>query len=419
MDFSPYLLTAFFATVGVSFIIGLELHAYRRRGGTAPLDPQTLGFGTTRTITLISAFGFVLWLIGPAAPFCVGMGILGLALLLDYRKHIKNGDSSLLPSVIGLLTYILGPLFLTDHLGIFAALTVLILLALGEYVNIRRFSDAFPTEEGVTLAKFLVLIGLIYPLLPTSDIPYLPSITWRQVWLAVLVISGISYLGYLAHRYLFPRAGTLLTGFLGGLYSSTATTIILAQSLKKQPECSGFTTAAVIIATAMMYIRLLILISLLGHLRVALSLAVPFGGFVISSLLVAGLLAWRGRGAQAQSPNTFSANPLDLPVAFLFAFLFVFFAGLTHVITTKFGVAGLHGLSFIVGFSDIAPFVLSLLAGKFAVSLSVISGAVLIASASNNLLKACYALLFSRSRKMLPAAIWLALLAVASFIIAL
>lgn len=418
MYISLDLLTAFFATVGISFIIGLELHAYRRRG-TAPIDPQMLGFGTTRTITLISALGFVLWLIAPVAPFCVGMGLLGLYLLLDYRRHIKHGDSSLLPSIIGLLTYALGPLFLNNHLAIFAALCVLMLLALGEYVNIRRFSDAFPTEEGVTLAKFLVLIGLIFPLLPATDIPYLPDITWRQVWLAVLVISAISYLGYLAHRYVFPRAGVLLTGFLGGLYSSTATTIILAQTLRQTSENSSFTSAAVIIATAMMYARLLILIILLGHVQVALSLALPFGGFILSSLLMAGLLSWHNRSTPAQPPLSINYNPLDLPVAFLFAFLFVFFAGLTQIITTHFGILGLHILSFVVGFSDIAPFVLSLLAGKFVVSLSVLSSAILIASASNNLLKASYAMIFSRSRKMLPAAMWLMALAGASFLIAL
>lgn len=418
MSLPPYLLTIFLGTVGVGFIVGLELHAYRRRGAPA-LDPQTLGFGTTRTITLISALGFVLWVIAPVVPFCVGLGILGLALLLDYRKHVKNGDSSLLPSIIGLLTYSLGPLFLTAPLAIVAALTVLMLLALGEQVNIRRLSDAFPTEEGVTLAKFLVLIGLIYPLLPDTDIPYLPVVTWREVWLAVLVISGISYLGYLARRYAFPRAGTLLTGALGGLYSSTATTIVLAQACRKNSEDKTLVAPAIMIATAMMYVRLLVLIILLGHIRIALSLAVPFGIFILSTLLVAGFWSWRNRDAPTSARAEISTNPLDLPVAFLFAFLFVFFAGLTHIITARFGVTGLHVLSFVVGFSDIAPFVLSLLAGKFAVTFGVLNSAILIASASNNLLKAAYALAFSRNRQILPAAIWLTLLAVASFIIAL
>ena len=414
----PPLLSGFLGTVGLAFIIGLELHAYRRRGEGA-LPPEAQGFGTTRTITLIAALGFVLWVVAPVTPFCVGLAVLGLALMLDYRQRVRAGDSSLVPMIIGLLAYALGPLLLTAPLAVVAALTVLVLLVLGEQKKIRRFSDAFPTEEGVTLAKFLILAGLIYPLLPATELPYLPGITWAKIWVAVLVISGISYLGYLAHRYLFPRAGTLLTGVLGGLYSSTAATVVLARACRAEPDSAAFAPAAVIIATAMMYARLLALIALLGHEKAALALALPFGGLFVSSLAVAGGLAWRARGAQTQSHEAVSANPLDLPVAFLFAGLFVLFAGVTQFVTARFGAAGLHVLSFAVGFSDIDPFILSLLDGKFPVSAGAVTASVLIASASNNLLKAAYALIFSRSRKMLAAAAWLGIAAVVSFMIAL
>ncbi len=414
----PPLLSGFLGTVGLAFIIGLELHAYRRRGEGA-LPPEAQGFGTTRTVTLIAALGFVLWVIAPITPFCVGLGVLGLALMLDYRKRVKAGDSSLVPTVVGLIAFALGPLMLTAPIAVIAALTVLILLVLGEQVKIRRFSDAFPTEEGVTLAKFLILAGLIYPLLPGSEVPYLPGITWTKIWVAVLVISGISYLGYLAHRYLFPRAGTLLTGVLGGLYSSTAATVVLARACRAEPDSAALAPAAVIVATGMMYARLLALIALLGHVDAALAVALPFGGLFVASLAVGGLLAWRARGAQTQRHEAVSSNPLDLPVAFLFAALFILFAGVTQFVTTRFGAAGLHVLSFVVGFSDIDPFILSLLAGKFAVGAGAVTGAVLIASASNNILKAAYALAFSRSRAMLPAAAWLCIAAAVSFVIAL
>ncbi len=97
MSALPPLLSGFFGTMGLAFIIGLELHAYRRRGEGA-LEPQAQGFGTTRTITLIAALGFALWVIAPVTPFCVGLGVLGLALMLDYRKRVKPGDTSLVPS---------------------------------------------------------------------------------------------------------------------------------------------------------------------------------------------------------------------------------------------------------------------------------------------------------------------------------
>ncbi|WP_298216228.1 DUF4010 domain-containing protein [Acidocella sp.] len=414
----PPLLAGFIGATGLGFLIGLELHAYRRRG-EGPLSPEAQGFGTTRTITLISALGFVLWSVAPVVPFCVGLAVLGMALVLEYRKRLKAGESSLVPTIIGLVAYALGPLLLTAPPVVPAALVVLVLVALGEQVKIRRFSDAFPSEEGVTLAKFLILAGLIYPLLPGSDVPYLPGISWTKLWLAVLAVSGISYLSYLAHRYLFPRAGTLLTGLLGGLYSSTAATLVLARAVRAEPQGMAFASAAVIIATAMMYARLLALIALVGHEQAALALALPFGGFFLASLMAAGLMAWRERGGLTRTHPPVSGNPLDLPAAFLFALLFMLFAGLTRLVTLHFGDAGLHALAFVVGFSDIDPFILSLLAGKFTVSEGAVTGAVLIASASNNLVKAAYALIFSRSRTLMPAAIWLCLMAAVSFALAL
>jgi uncharacterized membrane protein (DUF4010 family) len=91
-------------------------------------------------------------------------------------------------------------------------------------------------------------------------------------------------------------------------------------------------------------------------------------------------------------------------VAFLFAGLFVAFATVTDFVTNHFGANGLHLLSFVVGFSDIDPFIFSLLDGKFQVSETAIVSPVLIASGSNNMLKAGYALGLSRSGKMLPVA---------------
>ena len=402
----PPELSAFLGTIGLAFIIGLELHAYRRRD-SGNLKPEALGFGTTRTVTLLAALGFSLWIIAPVLPFCIGLGGLSLMLLYDYRKRLKAGDSSLLPTVIGVMAYSLGPVVLVAPLALLAALVILILLSLGEQEPIRRLSDAFPAEEGVTLAKFFILAGLIYPLLPDAEVPYLAGITYTKVWMTVLVISGISYLGYLAHRYVFPRAGALLTGILGGLYSSTAATVVLARAVRGLPGASAYAPAAVVLATAMMYARLLAVIVLLGHLDAALALALPFGLLFAASVLVGLLLAWRANGGAPLAHQTVSANPLDLQVAFLFAVLFLFFAAVTNFVTQHYGVSGLHVLSFAVGFSDIDPFIFSLLDGKFQVGRPAVVAAVLIASASNNLLKAGYALGFSRSRLMLPAAAWL------------
>ncbi|WP_448507448.1 MgtC/SapB family protein [Immundisolibacter sp.] len=413
----PPLLLQFAATVVLSFVLGLELHSYRRA------QDEGIGFGTTRTLTLIGAAGFVLWLLDGPQPrglYLAGLAALAAWLTVDLARGARLGGAlaagcdasgALLPALIVLLTYGLGPLTLTQPAWLVAAVLIVAILMLAEKPLIRRLSDALPVSEGVTLAKFLILAGLVLPLLPDTPIPGLVDISYAKVWMAVVVISGISYLGYLAHTYVFPAAGTLLTGALGGVYSSTAATVVLARQARTDPGIAAQAPAATVLATAMMYVRLWLVIIALGHWPAALRLALPFGLLLAGSLAMTWWLWRRGRSGAAPAATAKLAphNPLDLPVAFLFAGLFVAFAALTAFVTQQFGVTGLHVLSFLVGFTDIDPFVLSLLAGHFQVSETAVTTAILIASGSNNLLKADYAIALSRQRTMLPAAAWLAL----------
>ena len=405
----PALLLQFGATTVLSFVLGLELHSYRRA------QDEGVGFGTTRTLTLIGAAGFVLWLLDGSQPRGLYLGgLLALAawLAVDLARGERagTGGGALLPGMIALLAYALGPLVQTQPQWMPAAVLIVAIAMLAEKPLIRRISDAMPVSEGVTLAKFLIIAGLVLPLLPDTPIPGLRQITYSKVWMAVVLISAISYAGYLAHNYLFPKASTLLTGLLGGVYSSTAATVVLARQARQDAALASQAPAATVLATAMMYLRLWLLIALLGHRDAALRLVAPFGLLCALSLAVTWAL-WRrgGNSSAAATPRLDSRNPLDLPVAFVFAALFVFFAALTDFVTTRFGVGCLNALAFLVGFSDIDPFVLSLLAGHFQVSDTAVIHAVLIASGSNNLLKAGYALVLSRRRSMLPAAAWLAL----------
>ena len=409
----PLTLGAFAITVALSFVLGLELHSYRRSQG------EGIGFGTTRTLTLVGAIGFVLWLLDGSTPrglYLTGLVALAAWLAVNLAQRVwgpepprADGSGALLPAIIALLAYALGPLVLTQPDWLVAAVLIVAILMLAEKPMIRRFSDAVPMSEGVTLAKFLILAGLVLPLLPETQIPGLQDITYAKVWMAVVVISAISYLGYLAHTYFFPQAGTLLTGALGGVYSSTAATVVLARQARTDAAIAAQAPAAVTLATAMMYVRLWIVIVALGHWAEAVRLALPFG------VLLAGTLAttyWLWRRGPAASPPAKAAqfgptNPLDLPVAFLFAALFVLFAAITVFVTLHFGAGGLRVLSFMVGLTDIDPFVLALLAGHFDITEANIISAILIATASNNLLKAGYALALSRQRTMWPAAVWL------------
>ncbi|AOV17153.1 hypothetical protein BJI67_08845 [Acidihalobacter aeolianus] len=212
----------------------------------------------------------------------------------------------------------------------------------------------------------------------------------------------------MVQTYFFPSRGALLTGLLGGLYSSTAATVVLARRAHEAGADVRNLAAAVVLATAMMYLRLFILILILGHETVAWRLTAPFGLLFALSLALVWVLHRDGSGdAQANGNLPALRHPLEFSTAVLFATLFVAFAGLTQWAVTHYGAGGLHVLSFAVGFTDIDPFILSLLAGRFHVGEAGLAAAVIIASGSNNLLKGIYALTLSRDLRLLPAAAWL------------
>lgn len=406
----PPILTQFIITAVLSFIIGLELHSYRRA------NEQDLGFGTTRTFTLIGILGFALYMIDDRLLIYM-CGLIGLVALLGvyYYHRADEHQYSLINPLLGLLTYLIAPVLIRFPDWFAVLYVVTILLMLGEKPGIRRFSDAFRSVEMITFSKFLIMAGVVLPLLPDRQIATLITVTYYQVWAALLVVSGLSYLSYLAQTFLFKEKGLLLTGLLGGLYSSTATTIVLARRGKEVPPTPQI-TQAIILATAMMYLRLLLLVFVLGHVDEFQRLLEPFLVFIAMSLLVVWFASRIPRAVEVKAGEIPLSHPLEFKTALIFAVLFVVFAALTSMVIAQYGSEGLHVLSFVVGLTDIDPFILSLLGGTFHITDTQLVAAVLTASGSNNLIKAGYTLVFGRNRYALAAAGWLVLLFVASMV---
>ena len=404
----PQLLVSFSLTLLFCFILGLELHAFRRENGE-----RDLGFGTTRTLTLSGIMGYVLILLDPTGKLLIaGLLVLGGLLGISYLKR-QQENPSLIPHVMALLAYAVGPIAQREPLWFLMVFVVAILLILGKSPLIRRLSDSVPISEAVTLAIFLIMAGVILPFLPDTPIAEILPITYTRVWLAVVMVSGVSYLSYLARTYLFPDRGTLLTGTLGGLYSSTVATVVLARLAKSRPSVE--IAPAIILASSMMYLRMALLVFLLGPREISIPLLLPYGGLFLLSLGAAlgtsRLFPRKPPGEGETSPATeepVAAHPLELRTAFLFAMAFLLFTTLTRIINARFGTGGLHTLAVSVGFTDITPFVLSLLSGHFAASVGTIKGTIILAGGSNNLINGLYALAISRSRSVLPALIWLA-----------
>ena len=409
----PPLLVQFIMTVAFAFVVGLEFRSYHHA------NDYKLHFGSTRTFVLTGVLGFILYSMDVSKLlFAVGFLLLGLLLLGSYWRLSATIQFSLFSTIFLLLIYLIGPIASQFPSWFLVLYIVVLILSLSEKTLIHNFSDQLANEEIATLAKFFIISGVILPLLPDQPIAPMLPVSYYRVWLAVIIVSGFSYLSYLINSYFFKSRSLLITGLLGGLYSSTAATVVIGRRARGLDSASGRNvSSALIMATTMMYIRLLAIIFMFDR-GVALQLLAPFSIIIAMSLLVViGLLKVRNHAPELHDVTDIK-HPLELSTAILFALLFMLFAFLTQYVTSTFGSHGLKSLAIIVGFTDIDPFILSLLGGKFTVSESAIVSAVVLASGSNNLLKATYAIALARNRSVLFAAAWLTFLFAISIIYA-
>ena len=389
----PPLLVDFLLTVLMSFLLGLGLREYYL------FSHKSQVYGTTRTCTFIGIIGFVLFRIGEnGLLYLGGMAVLGTLLALYYHSKLDQQQVGMIGILMALLSYLVGPiaLELPDWFLILYVITALFVLNAKEKIHL--LTEKMAREEIITLARFLVLSGVILPLTPREPIADFVPVSLHQTWTAVVVISGISYLGYLLQTYLLKGQGILLTGAIGGIYSSTAATVVVARHSRQLDAGSSQPAAAIILATALMYPRLLVIVAIFNP-PLSLHLAPCF---MALSAICAGwaFLVIRDHDSQGLPAATMAAppNPLELSSALLFAALFVAISAANQYILAEYAHTGLQWMSFLAGLADIDPFVMSLLQGNYTAPSLLIGKAIAIATGSNNLLKACYALVLGERR---------------------
>lgn len=373
-----------------SLLIGLEQrrHHFNEKPGSL--------YGTDRTHVFIGMLGYVLYVISPdnLLPFAFGGMAVVVFLAVFYWKKIENrGKYGITSITVVLITYSLAPLVYRKPLWISVSLVTVVLVFTELKAFLWKLSSRFDENEFITLAKFLLISGIILPLLPHGVISPAVPVSPFKVWMAVVVISGISYASYLIQKFLFPDKGITITGILGGIYSSTATTVVLARRSKTSGAGTKQLASAILLATAMMFLRILAL-AFIFNTTLAFKLATPFVSLSVLSMLMAWLVLKTGKKEAKEMgfEKTEVKNPLEFKTALLFAFLFVVFALVTRFVMQHYGNRGLDILSFVVGVTDVDPFLLSLFTGKYQLALTVLAHATLIAVTSNNLIKLIYAL---------------------------
>src|SRR5450756_1988845 len=363
--------------------------------------------GGIRTFPMLAMGGATLDLIEPAHAFAFIAGLLGLAAWLHaYLRSApaKPEAPTFMVPASNLLAYVIGAIALMQPPWVAVALTVAAVLLLGTRERLHRLIHVVPRDELLTVGEFLILVGIILPLVPHERVSSLTPLTPYGVWLAVVTVCTLSYLSYLLQRYAPIKNVALLPAVLGGAYSSTATTVVLAKRLREAKQAPADISAGIVAATAVMYVRLGVVAAVFDA-QFALTLA---------PALVAALAIYEWRRPRARSAKTnlvvLPKNPLQIPAALIFAALIVVISVISAWVRGAFGESGILVLSAVVGLTDIDPFVLNIAQGGISgMSVASLCAAVLIAASSNNVAKAAYAIGFGGMAGRRPAVMLLAL----------
>ena len=399
--------------LAMAIFIGVAFEEIYKRD--APSNP-----GGIRTFPMLALLGSMLFLLEPKSMLAFIVGIPGVAAWLYARIRAAPVDqidpSSLVIPTANLLAYSLGPIAITQPPWVIVAASVTAVLLLEGREALHALVRTVPREEVFTLGKFLILVGLILPLVPNHPVVSWTPITPLQAWLALVAISTLSYISYLLQRYV-PRTGSLLPAVLGGIYSSTATTVALARQQKQSGVPDSRLSAGIVTATSIMYLRIGIVVAIFDAQLALLLLPALMGLFLVGAVLAA--FEWNRRSTSTPSKALPATNPLQLPTAVTFAVMFVIVTLASAWVRARYGQTGVLGLAAIAGATDVDPFVLSLAQGSVTgMTPHALAAAILIAAASNNALKALYAVLFGSLKACGRPAVLLLALAVLGIAVA-
>lgn len=372
--------------LAAGFLIGFE------REWTQALEGRRHAFAGARTFTLVSFAGALCALLSDgallvAAGFVAVGGLTGYAYAIEARGSESRGGTT---EIALLAAYLLGVAAGRGETLLASAGAVAVTLTLSLKDEIKHLARALNEAEIHATIRFLAVSVLILPIAPDRSFGPYGALNPRELWLMVVLISGLSFLGYWLVKALGVGRGALAVGMVGGLASSTATTLSLSRRVKDGASPSS-AAAGILMANVVM----------LGRVGLILGTIAPATLLVIAPSLAAAALAgvaaaifffWRAPRGQTDNAVTLG-NPFELKPALIFASLLAVISIAAAAGADAFGSLGLYVIAAVSGLADLDAITLSAgrQAGESALAPAVAGAAVLIAALANALTKGAIA----------------------------
>ncbi len=378
-DLALNLLTAL--TIGL--LVGTE------RGWRDREEREGSRIAGIRTFSLIGLLGGVSALLAQessalviAAVFVPVVALIIVAYVLEHRQSNNLGTTS---AFAMMLVFALAAWSTYGYQIIAIATTVVVTAILGYKPALHRLLQKVTPEELFSGIKFLMISAVLLPLLPNQGYGPWEAFNPYWIWLMVVLISGLSFVGYIAIRLAGDRMGTLITAIAGGLASSTAVTFTLSHFARRQGGKKLF-LGGILVAAIIMFGRVIVEVALVNK-ALLWDLWLPFA-FMVTALSagVIWLLLRRKKEAHEQSQEY--QNPLQLAMALKFGALLAIILLLSEAMQARFGEQGIYALAAISGLMNVDAITLSL--AKMAsgsINHQVAALGIVLASAVNTLVK--------------------------------
>jgi uncharacterized membrane protein (DUF4010 family) len=357
--------------------------------------PNGTDFGGVRTYTLWSLLGCLAAYLTEhysAAILPVALFLIGGHLTMLHWRDGRDGHPGSTTFVAALLTCLVGALVNWGHQQMAVLVAALTMVTLGSKQPLHSWTRHFTIEDIRSALQFAAITGVILPLVPDRALGPFGAFNPYSTWLMVVFISGLGFAGYILMRLLGAQAGITVTGLVGGLASSTATTLAFSRRSKDDPELSTSYALAVVLACTVMLARVAVMIAAINPDLVRV-IALPFAVMALPGVSFA-LWQWLARRTGKQpvaTPNIH--NPLGLGIAIKFGLLYALVALLVKAATALQFTAGLMPLSFLSGLTDMDAISLlmanSLRDGTVATQLA--AKCVIIGAVANSIVKAGFA----------------------------
>ena len=289
-------------------------------------------------------------------PFVAAAIVIGAVAVMvtAYSRELRSHHDST-SAVAAIATIAFGFLAGSGNPALAIASAAVGVALLAMRTELHGFVEKLDQEDVKALARYAVIAGAILPFLPSGH--YGPFGAWnpQKLWLVVVLVTGFSFLGYVANRAFGERKGTIATALIGGAYSSTAVTQSLAQRLGSE-ERVGAEPAGIALASTVMYLRVVLLVGLLS------TRALPhFAALMAPPFIVSAIASW---WLYRQAPKNGESAAPGNPIAILPALAFLAFVAIAAVAARwalgRFGEQGLAILLLIVGATDVDTAVITL-----------------------------------------------------------